>query len=195
MTADQDTQGAASLRDHLAAALHAADPTLSERLTHDAGAHLELVALARAARSETDVLLAAAVASARGAGCTWEQVGAVLGMTRQAAQQRYGRAAATEAPTTPSRRVLQPLTAFNEMAVLTRAGRYGWHCVGFGVLMHVVERDDRQWEHARTSFGGRPGGSGWERVPGAWGWWTYWTRPLDAPALDGDPSDAELLHG
>jgi hypothetical protein len=195
MTADPDAHSAApTLRDHLAAALEAADPTLGERLARDAGAHLELVALARAARSETDVLLAAAVESARGAGCTWEQIGAVLGMTRQAAQQRYGRPAPDEPPAAPNRRVLRPLSAFNEMAALARAERYGWHSVGYGPLYHVLERDDRHWEHART-WGGRPDGAGWQPVGGGWGWWSYWTRPLDAPAVPGDPTDAELLHG
>lgn len=195
-----------SLRDHLARALDDFDPTLGERLEHDAQAHLELVALARAARSETDVLLGAAVTSARSAGCTWEQVGAVLGITRQAAQQRYGHPGAsgdttdtTDAgDTTPTgpveRRELRPLTAFNEMAVLSRAGRYGWHSVGYGPLFHTLERDARQWEHTRTS-GRMPEGEGWRPVGPGWALWTYWARPTDVPALPGDPSDAMLLHG
>jgi hypothetical protein len=185
-----------TLRDHLAGAIEAADPTLADRLSHDAQAHLELVALARAARSETDVLLAAAVTSARGAGCTWEQVGAILGMTRQAAQQRYGRAQHDTDPVdgTPEHRELRPLSAFNEMAVLSRAGRYGWHSVGYGPLFHRVVRDTRQWEHTRT-VGRAPEGGGWQPVGSGWGWWTYWARPTTEPALPGDPSVADLLHG
>lgn len=189
--------GTTTLRDHLARAIEATDPTLAQRLTHDAQAHLELVALSRAARAETDVLLAAAVTSARGAGCTWEQVGAILGMTRQAAQQRYGRAGTgadpVPAPAEESRE-LRPLSAFNEMAVLARAGRYGWRSVGYGPLFHTVVRDARQWEHTRT-FGRPPEGSGWQPVGSGWGWWTYWARPTTEPALPGDPSTAELLHG
>ncbi|MFI2753274.1 hypothetical protein ACGIF2_07545 [Cellulomonas sp. P22] len=197
---DGPTQpGGDTLRDHLARALHDVDPTLSERLTHDADAHLELVALARAARSETDVLLAAAVQSARSAGCTWEQVGSVLGMTRQAAQQRYGQpdASATAATTGGGSRpqlILRPLTAFNEMSVLARASRYGWHSVAYGPLFHIVERDDRQWEHTRT-HGSVPSGDGWMPVGSGWAWWSYWARPTDAPALDGDPSATELVRG
>lgn len=186
-----------TLRDHLARALEAYDPDLAGRLTQDAQAHLELVALSRAARAETDVLLAAAVTSARGAGCTWEQVGAVLGMTRQAAQQRYGRAAAPADPAASpaaGRRTLRPLSAFTEMAVLSRAGRYGWHSVGYGALFHTVERDTQQWEHTRT-LGRAPEGAGWQPVGSGWGWWSYWARPTAEPALPGDPSDATLLHG
>ena len=196
---DQPTQPSGdTLRDHLARALHDVDPTLSERLTHDADAHLELVALARAARSETDVLLAAAVQSARGAGCTWEQVGAVLGMTRQAAQQRYGQPDASTAAAAnggaKERLILRPLSAFNEMSVLARAGRYGWHSVAYGPLFHVLERDDRQWEHTRT-FGSLPEGGGWLPVGSGWAWWSYWARPTDLPALPGDPTATELVRG
>ena len=194
MTDDARTPST-TLRDHLAHAIEAADPTLADRLSHDAQAHLELVALARAARAETDVLLAAAVTSARGAGCTWEQVGAILGMTRQAAQQRYGRAGLGAGPAAgPESRELRPLSAFNEMAVLSRAGRYGWHSVGYGPLVHRVVRDVVQWEHTRT-FGRPPEGAGWQPVGAGWGWWTYWARPTTEPALPGDPSVAELLHG
>ena len=47
------------------------------------------------------------VAKCRDAGCTWEQIGDALGITKQAAQQRYGHknhwtAADTAAGQTPS---------------------------------------------------------------------------------------------
>jgi hypothetical protein len=41
-------------------------------------------------RRRADVVLAAAVDAARAAGCTWQQVGDVLGTSRQAAFQRFG---------------------------------------------------------------------------------------------------------
>lgn len=187
-----------TLRDHLAAALDAARPDLAARLADEPQAHLDLVALARDARGETDTLLRAAVGSARAAGCTWEQVGVVLGMTRQAAQQRYGRgdgAVPTHTPTAggPRTMMLAPLSAFNEMRVLDRAGRHGWHSVGYGALFHVVEHSDVQWEHARTGIAARPRGEGWQRVGGGWVLWSYWARPLDAPALPGPDDVRELL--
>lgn len=42
-------------------------------------------------RRRADGVLAAAVGAAREAGCSWQQVGEVLGTTRQAAFQRFGR--------------------------------------------------------------------------------------------------------
>jgi Protein of unknown function (DUF3887) len=41
-------------------------------------------------RRQADLVLAAAVDAARAAGCTWQQVGDVLGTSRQAAFQRFG---------------------------------------------------------------------------------------------------------
>lgn len=185
-----------TLRDHLAAALDAAEPTLAARLEDDPAAHLDLVRLALAAHAETDVLLRAAIGSARSAGCTWEQVGAVLGMTRQAAQQRYGRRDEEPAPASGPHRTmtLAPLSAFNEMRVLERAGRYGWHCVSYGPLFHVVEESDQQWEHHRALgwYPLRPG-DGWQRIGAGWFPWTYYKRPLGVPPLPGQVTMGDLL--
>lgn len=186
-----------SLRDHLAAALDAASPDLAARLDTELEAHLELVALARDAHGETATLLRAAVSSARGVGCTWEQVGAVLGMTRQAAQQRFG--TRDEVPSEPIGHgertlTLTPLNAFNEMRVLVRAGRHGWHSIGYGPLFHTVTRSEQQWEHYRGGFmAGPPPGDGWQRVGSGWGPWTYYARPVAAPALPGLDDAVEIL--
>lgn len=90
--------------------------------------------------------------------------------------------------------MLRGLTAFSEMAVLARAGRYGWRSVDYGPLFHVVERDTRQWEHRRTT-GSVPEGEGWQPVGRGWSWWTYWARPLPVPRLPGDPTPGELVRG
>jgi hypothetical protein len=191
-----DGKGAESLRDRLARALEEASPGLRDRLEVEAGAHLELIALARAARAETEALELAVVQSARQAGCTWEQIGAILGMTRQAAQQRFGgrqaQHGAGDAGGGPHQRMLRPLTAFNEMAVLGRAAVYGWHSVGYGPLYHLVERDGLQWEHRRASLGAVPAGDGWLQVGGGWGWWRYWARPLDRLAVEDPGGEAAL---
>lgn len=58
----------------------------------DAAAPLEAVAAARRLAELVDRLLRESVDRARRAGHTWQDVGAVLGTTRQAAFQRFGRA-------------------------------------------------------------------------------------------------------
>ena len=183
---------AATLRDLLAGALDQARPDLASRLHDDPGAYLELVTLARDARTGTDELLRAAVVSARRAGCTWEQLGGVLGMTRQAVQQRFGRGIDGDggpdddepAPSVRERRRLAPVTAFSEMAALRRLGRFGWHAVWYGALYFEVEKDDHQWEHRRQlAWQGRPDGDGWQPVGAGWFPWAYFARRLGEPAL------------
>jgi hypothetical protein len=186
------------MREHLAQFLSESSPNLQERLLVDPMAHLELVALAASARADTSVVLSAAVRSARFAGCTWAQIGDVLGITRQAAQQRYGEDdEPAPPPDSATAMTLSPVTAFDEMPALERAGMYGWKVVGYGFMHHRLERFDHQWEHARTILGVRPPGDGWERVRCAWDWffWSYWTRPVDRPALAGNPTAAELIRG
>src|SRR5450759_2529349 len=186
------------LRQLLSEAITGARPDLSERLDADPAAHLDLVSLALAARSETDALLRATISSARSAGCTWEAIGQVLDMSRQAAQQRYGGevTALPRAGGTILR--LAPLTAFTEMRVLDRAGRYGWHSIGFGALFHIVEKSDLQWEHRRVHAVGTDRreleDTGWEQIGSLWFPWAYYTRCTGEPALPEPTTDDYLMR-
>lgn len=186
------------LRQLLSEALTAARPDLSERLGTDPEAHLELVGLALAARSETDALLRAAVSSARSAGCTWEAIGHVLDMSRQAAQQRYGGEDSALPRTGGKILRLAPLTAFNEMRVLDRAGRYGWHSIGFGALLHIVEKSELQWEHRRVHVVGADRreveDAGWEQIGSVWFPWAYYKRCTGEPALPEPTTDDYLMR-
>lgn len=56
----------------------------------DSGDPIAALTATATARAAVDVLQRQAVAGARGAGATWAVVGQALGMTRQAAQQRFG---------------------------------------------------------------------------------------------------------
>jgi Protein of unknown function (DUF3887) len=76
-------------------------PELAEQLTERAGrladagvredASLEAVRLASELREVSSVALRLAVRQARAAGHTWQDLGVLLGVTRQAAFQRFGR--------------------------------------------------------------------------------------------------------
>lgn len=146
---------------------------------------LRLVAASRVAAEETSRLLRGSIDGARSAGHRWDAVGELLGVSKQAAQQRFGTRAAKPA-TTGERRVLTPLTAFDEMPVLEREGRRGWHVVGYGTLFHEVEASDHQWEHLRQPWSPaarrRLTAEGWTLIGGATFPWGYWKRPLDLPA-------------
>lgn len=181
----------AEFADLIAQAVARLDPSLERRLDTEPQAHLDLVVLTRRAHEHTNKLLHAAVSSARAAGWSWEAIGSALGMSRQAAQQRFGnKAAASSRPA--EHRQLVGLTAFNEMDQLNEWGRHGWHSVGFGPLFHDVEESPTQWEHKRAVIGSRKAreleAEGWDRIGTMWFPWVYLKRPLDLPALPGEPS-------
>lgn len=111
-----------------------------------------LVLVRRAAEAERAVrdLLGQSVSAARASGHSWAAIGAELGLSRQAVQQRFGVAAPD--PARPEVRRLGPVTAFDEMAELEIAGSQGWRTVGAGMFYHLVQRTDTQWEHRRVAW-------------------------------------------
>jgi Protein of unknown function (DUF3887) len=95
-----DAKGAA---DPVASTVYAAAGRLADQLAHPgAGSTLAALAAARELSAAADAAQLAAVDRARAAGHSWKQIGDVLGTTRQAAFQRFGR------PTDP--RTGEPMT-------------------------------------------------------------------------------------
>lgn len=186
-----------ALKESIAAAVMRAPVGMSKALEGDPQAYLRLVAATREAAAETGRLLGEAVNGARRAGHSWDTLGQLLGVSRQAAQQRFGTVPATPPgdgpdPDARARKVLSPLTAFDEMAVLESEGRRGWHVVEYGTLHHVVEASPWQWEHRRilVSVGARRHrleAEGWVLIKTMWFPWAYYKRRLDVPA-DPEPS-------
>ncbi|RLV10107.1 hypothetical protein CTZ27_02420 [Streptomyces griseocarneus] len=180
---------AAAIREGIAGAVLGAPDGLAESLEHDPAGYLRLVAATRIGAEETSRLLREAVQGARAAGHSWDTVGRILGVSRQAAQQRFAAkssgapVASPGGPGTPERRVLTPLTAFDEMAALAEASLDGWHVVDYGPFFHVVEASDHPWEHRRVPFAvgtrrRRLEAEGWIQVgPGSFPW-AYYKRPL-----------------
>lgn len=170
------------IREHVAEAVFSGPGDLRAALETEPESYLTLVAAAHVAADEADRLLHEWVTGARHAGHSWDAVGRVLGVSRQAAQQRFKTAAGP--PEGPSRRVLTGMTAFNEMAALEREGRRGYHLVDFGPFYLVVEASARPWEHRRTIAPSRAAqrrleDEGWEPV-GTWFPFCYYARPLEA---------------
>jgi len=171
-------------------------PGLRERLEADPTATLELISIAQTAQRTTDEILSDAVRAAREAEHSWSTIGEVLAMSKQAAQQRFGRDRATAADVRddyPLSQNLYGLNAFNEMARLNEVGRYGWHSIGFGAMFHTVEKSDVQWEHLRMTVGAGTPGAGWTRVGGMWFPWVYYARPTARAALS-EPESPNARH-
>lgn len=174
------------LREAVADAVMQTPAELAARLETDAHASLTLVDSARVAAEEASRLLRESIDGARAAGHSWGAIGELLGVSKQAAQQRFGSPSAIPAET-GARRILSPVTAFDEMAALEIEGRHGWHSVDYGTLHHVLEKSDVQWEHRRAVWGAVNRAhlerDGWRVIGSGWFPWSYWARPTDRPAL------------
>jgi hypothetical protein len=190
-----------SLSAAIAQAVANANPELSKRLDDGEDVYAEILEVAARAHEETRSILQAAVDSARRAGHSWEAVGRVLGVSKQAAQQRFGHPQQTSEGNVPAVKRLYPVNAFNEMTVLREIGKYGWHSVGFGVRFHRIELSAEQWEHIRIIANPKAihdlEEQGWQRIGEQSFPWAYFSRPLPAPRREGDPpSDVlRLIRG
>lgn len=91
-----------------------------------------------------------AVAAARASGCSWTQVGDTLGVSKQAAQQRF-RVRLNE-PASRDLRVLGPIGRDYELDALVEAGREGWRLKESRAVTHVLERTGEPWEIVRRSL-------------------------------------------
>lgn len=171
----------------LARAIASIDPSIEKRIDTDPQAALDLVVIAAHAHTETGKILTSAVNSARAAGWSWEAIGKALGMTRQAAHQRFG-FKAEEALSSPECKRIVGLAATNEMDVLNEEGRHGWHSIGHGPLFHDLQKSEVQWEHCRVFVGSRKSkaleAAGWQHIGTMWFPWHYFKKPLDLPAED-----------
>lgn len=146
--------------------------------------HLAVVRRAADASQATSELLQQSVQAARSGGHSWSAIGETLGLTRQAAQQRFGKSA-DDSDDTPEERWLGPVTGFDEMKELEIAGRLGWHTIGAGILRHRVVRTPTQWEHRRLLWTGglaKLEREGWQVAVRAFPW-VYLIRDTGEPAL------------
>src|SRR5690554_6246844 len=87
-----------ALAESISTALAEVLPDLEKRISADPKAFLDLVAVAAKAERQTEDMLRSAVIAARAGGHSWEAIGSRLGISRQAAHQRFGREAHDGAP-------------------------------------------------------------------------------------------------
>lgn len=192
----------ARVRDELSALVSRLDPGLVDRLGDEStpgAAGLALVALSGSISSEAQDLLRSAVAAARETGASWATIGGVLGISKQAAQQRFGKEPRSSQGATPEGdpwaesdgRIwrMTPVDAFDELPRLERAGRHGWHSIRYGILYHELVHSPVQWEHLRVTVFNNPRkrleAEGWRPLGTNWFPWIYYTRPSERPA-EGD---------
>lgn len=164
----------------------------AERLDDDRPDTLiELIKAADVVVDESNLALAQWVDAGRHGGLSWAMIGDTLGITRQAAQQRFssqqrlGTVGGAFDPEDPSLTVRTGMTAFNEVAVLEEEGRNGRAVVGAAVLKLYFADRGEPWENIRVSglrtqsIIGTHEEAGWTHAM-TWFPFHYFTRPVQA---------------
>lgn len=121
------------------------------------------------------------IEAGRRAGMSWSEVGAALGITRQAAQQRFGSVDETVG-VSDDEIVVTGATAFNELRLLEEEGAKGHELVRTGMLKLVFRPTEHPWEHTRVvavnpqQAAAQLGGGAWQHVS-SWFPFHYFKRP------------------
>ena len=145
-----------------------------------------LIVEAYIASDEASKSLKQWVQSGRRAGLSWADVGKLLGISRQAAQQRFSMGSVDSPnfdPKDPTRIVVPGVTAFNEVEVLKTEGAIGREVVGATWFTLYFKQTDAPVENIRVIS---PRGSGVVKQYETLGWrhvltwypYRYFTRPL-----------------
>jgi hypothetical protein len=120
----------------------------------------------------------------RRAGMSWSEIGAALGISRQAAQQRFGSVDDLEAAS-EGEIVVSGATAVNEVRLLREEGTKGHELVRTAFLRLVFRATNHPWEHARVvavnpqHAAAQLGQESWQYVS-SWFPFHYFKRPLRA---------------
>jgi hypothetical protein len=140
-----------------------------------------MVTTAHVVSDEARLSLHRWVDAARRAGLSWVEIGSLIGITKQAAQQRFGGGNAAEGVGDQAEHV-RTATAFNEEAIMAEEGRAGRELVAIGLLTLRFRASEFAWEHRRVIALSAAAalrqmeGEGWTYVAG-WFPFHYLKRP------------------
>lgn len=155
---------------------------LAQAKPGDTNLLLQLVQVTGKASSICSDFQRSAVHQARRSEVSWLEIGDALGISKQAAQQRFG---LTDIEAPEGIRVVEGVTAFNEMTILSEEGKMGFHLVGFGAFTLFLKPSRKKWLHSRElginirKIRQRKEAAGWEHV-GSWFPFHYFKKPVAA---------------
>lgn len=110
----------------------------------------ELIVAAHVAAEESRQALQRWVDAGRRASLSWTEIGALIGTSKQAAQQRFGGAeAAAEGGSGLIAR--SGANAFNELAIMAEEGGRGRELITTGSLSLLFRQTDSSWEYRRVT--------------------------------------------
>lgn len=144
----------------------------------------DAIVAAHLVADETRLVLHRWIDAARRTGLTWSEIGDALGISKQAAQQRFR----SSDPVGlldghPGEAVIRlGATAFNEMSILRAEGRKGNELIGTGPLALHFRKTHHAWEHCRVIALRAPidamAEKGWGYAS-SWAPFHYFKRPVD----------------
>lgn len=144
----------------------------------------EAILVAHLVADEGRVTLHRWVEAARRSGLSWSEIGDVLGISKQAAQQRFRMGGAAEgeqhaqADEAAGETVVRyGAHAFNEMSILREEGRKGHELISVGPLYLTFRRTDVIWQYRRRIGSGLER-EGWTHVA-SWLPFHYFKRPAE----------------
>jgi hypothetical protein len=141
---------------------------------------VEAITVAHLVADEGRLTLQRWVDAARRTGLSWTEIGEALGISKQAAQQRFrpGELADEQAVESGDEIVRLGATAFNELRILREEGLRGRELVRVGALALVFRPSGQRWEYLRrVGAWPSPGAQGWTHV-GSWLPFHYYKRPM-----------------
>lgn len=144
--------------------------------------YAEMILAAHLVADETRLSLGRWVNAGRRAGMSWAEIGGLIGISKQAAQQRFGDPDASRIDSEPGViSVRLGATAFNEMGIMRKGGENGRELIGTGPLALTFRQSDHCWEHVRIT-GITPDTEvmvrdGWRYVS-SWFIFHYFKRPI-----------------
>ena len=117
----------------------------------DPQAYRDMVLASHIASEESRIALHRWVGAARRAGLAWSEIGALIGISKQAVQQRFGFSEPSMDPADDEIVVRHGATAGNEMTILKADGEAGLELLDTGVLKLYLRQTDRRWEYERAA--------------------------------------------
>lgn len=145
----------------------------------------EAITAAHLVADEGRITLHRWIDAARRTGVSWADIGNVLGISKQAAQQRFKSSDGSEEQSSNEGEEIVRFgaTAFNEMSILRAEGKKGNELVRTGALMLVFRPTCREWEYRRKigndSLTPAMRDAGWTYVS-SWIPFHYFKRPMPA---------------
>lgn len=145
--------------------------------------YAEMIRAAHIVADESRLSLSHWIDAGRRAGMSWAEIGGLIGVSKQAAQQRFGGSVDPPQIAEPGTiSVRLGATAFNEMAMLRAEGERGRELIGTGVLALTFRQSDTQWAYTRvsgvTTNADAMATDGWRYVS-SWFIFHYFKRPIE----------------